>query len=98
MRLKKLGCMPDAEVDVLPPQDFRQMILDTTRKNLSKAHDKHERSYNVRSREVRFRPGQEVNRRNFAQSEFKNNFNAKLAPKFIKCRVLRKVGSSLYEL
>ena len=61
-------------------------------------HDKHERSYNVRSREVRFRPGQEVFRRNFAQSEFKNNFNAKLAPKFIKCRILRKIGSSLYEL
>ena len=65
---------------------------------MRKAHERHEKTYNIRSREVVFNTGQEVFRRNFAQSSWRDNFNAKLANKFIKCRVVRKIGNSLYEL
>ena len=67
-------------------------------KNLKNAWGKHEKTYNRKSREVSFKPGQEVFRRNFAQSDFKNNFNAMLAKKFIKCRIVRKIGTALYQL
>lgn len=66
--------------------------------NLRRAHEVHERVYNKRARFVEFRPGQEVFRRNFVQSNFANNFNAKLAKKFLKCRIVKKVGTALYEI
>lgn len=62
------------------------------------AHEKATRSYNTRCRDVTFREGQEVFRKNRQQSEFKKGINAKLLPPYIKSRVRRRIGTSLYEL
>ena len=96
--LRKLGCLSEPETEVLHKADVMRLTVDKVSKNLRKAYEKHEKTYNVRSREVVFQPGQEIFRRNFVQSNFKNNFNAKLAKKFIKCRVVKKIGKALYEL
>lgn len=93
-----LNLLPSSEISVLPFSDFNNILSSQIQDRLKRAHSKHEKTYNIRSKFVNFRPGQEVFRRNFAQSEFAKNFNAKLGKKFLKCRVVRKLGSSLYEL
>lgn len=52
----------------------------------------------MRCRTIRFLPGQEVYRRLFRQSEFKNNYNAKLTSKFLRYRIVKPVGNSLYHV
>lgn len=96
--LRKLGSLGEPFIEILPPDEHRNLLNDRVRRNLQQAHELHERVYNKRTRHVSFKPGQEVFRRNFAQSNFEKNFNAKLAKKFLKCRILRKVGTALYEL
>lgn len=96
--LRKIGSIGTSEVDVLPSVDFRDVINGQVRVNLDQAHERHERSYNTRAREVNFAVGQEVYRRVFAQSDFTKNFNAKLGKKWVKARVVRKLGTAMYEL
>ena len=96
--LRKLGCLADPESEVLCNTDLKQLIFGKVTKNLKKAHERHQKTYNIRSKNVVYKPGEEVYRRNFAQSSFKDNFNAKLAKKFIKCRVVKRIGTALYEL
>ena len=97
MLLKQLGSLQETEIEVIQKDDHKQ-IVSVIIKNLKKAHDKHEKCYNVRSREAEFKPGQEVYGKNVSQSDFKNNFNTKLAKKFIKKKVVRKNETALYEL
>lgn len=96
--LRELDSLPEAGVEVLAPPDFRQIIGDQVKKNLQSAYLRHERAYNIRSREVNFTVGQEVFRRNFALSNFSKNENAKLGKQWLKSRVVRKVGKSMYEI
>lgn len=96
--LQKLSRLALTEVEVLPPADFRELIKSTVVDNLEKAHDRNERTYNVRSREVTYQPGQEVFRRSFKQSDFVKGFNSKLAKQWIPARIVRQIGTALYEL
>lgn len=96
--LSKLSRLPIPDTIALPPNDFHDILYQQVQDRLQRAHKKHEKNYNVRSRFVSYRPGQELYRRNFVQSDAAKNFNAKLAKKFVKCRIVRKVGSVLYEL
>ncbi|XP_037816475.1 uncharacterized protein LOC119614632 [Lucilia sericata] len=95
---KKLQCLHDPEIDIVPKPVKMDLVRHKIRENLHKAYLKNEKTYNTRCRQVKFVPGQEVYRRNFQQSDFKNNFNAKLAKKFLKCRIVRPIGNSLYEV
>lgn len=72
---------------VLPPKDHLQEVRDSVKN-----------TYNLRTTATSFQVAQEVFHRNFAQSSFERGFNAKLAKKFIKCRIARKIGSALYEV
>ena len=56
------------------------------------------KEYNKRTRNIHFAPNQEVLRRNFVQSCFKDNVNAKFCHKWAKARVVKSVGNSSYEL
>lgn len=96
--LRTLEGIAEGEMEVLPPPDFRTLLHQDINHNLDQAHERHARTYNTRSREVNFSPGQEVYRRNFAQSNFAQGRNAKLGRQWLKSRVVRKVGSSMYEL
>lgn len=96
--LDKLNGLPVTDVLPLPPPEFQNVLYTQIQDRLRRAHEKHETVYNTRTRFVSYVAGQEIYRRNFVQSDFKKNFNAKLAKKFVKCRVVRKLGTVMYEL
>lgn len=96
--LRKLDSLPEDCVNVLPPSEFRNLTHDMVRDNLRKAHITHEKAYNPRSRQVSYKIGQEVFRRNFAQSDFAKGFNAKLGKQWVKARVVEKKGTCIYIL
>lgn len=67
--------------------------------NLKKAYSNSKKYYDLRSSQnAVFYPGEYVWRRNFVQSSTANKFMAKLAPKFIKSYVNRRIGNNNYEL
>lgn len=74
------------------------MIRDSVQENLRKAYGICKKHYNLRSRPLNIKFGDIVFRRNFVLSRKISNFNAKLAPKFIKSKVLRIKGNCYYEL
>ncbi|KAL7726526.1 hypothetical protein ACLKA6_001148 [Drosophila palustris] len=75
-------------------QIYRARIQET----LHRAYEKAERSYNLKARNIKYLPGQEVYKRNFVLSDFRRNVNSKFCRKYVKCRIVRAVGNSLYEL
>jgi len=96
--LRKLNELEEGDSEIIPPEDFLKQIREQVKKNLKKAPEKGRKVYDRKCKLNSFQPGQEVYRRNFCQSDFAKGFNAKLAKKFIKCRVVKKHGSHLYEL
>ena len=95
--LRKLDSLGEGET-VLEHPDKLQAIRTRLMENLKTAYEANQRTYNLRSRVVQIKPGDIVFRRNFAQSNKAANFNAKLAPKFLKAKVLKCIGNCLYEL
>ncbi|XP_061394254.1 uncharacterized protein LOC133329814 [Musca vetustissima] len=79
-------------------EDQLAIIRKELRKNILAAHDVNKRHYDLRARPTSYNEGQTVYRRNFAQSNAANQFNAKLAPVFIKATVLSKIGNNYYKL
>lgn len=96
--LRGLGSIPAGDIEVLPPKNFRQLVHARVKENLLQAHLRNERTYNLRSRVVNFRPGQEVYRRSFTQSKASKNFNAKLGKQWLKARIVKSVGNCMYNL
>lgn len=96
--LEKIGLTQDGQANFIPNGVRQSNLHDRIRKNLEIAHEKATKTYNTRCRDVHFRVGQGVFRKNRTQSEFSKGINAKLLPPYLKCRVRKKVGSSLYEL
>lgn len=94
-RLSKIGWQ---ETKVMNIADKQQLIRDWVIKELGKAHERAAKTYNTRSREIKFKEGQIVYRKNYKQSDQIKRYNAKLAPMHIKCIVLKCIGNSLYEL
>lgn len=78
--------------------DHLKLLRNNIRKHIDDAYKKNQRQYNLRARPISFEVGQEVFRRNFAQSSAEKNFNAKLSPLFIKSKIKEKVGSNYYVL
>jgi len=95
---RKLQSLEDSEIRNQRREDRFDLLRDTIRENLHKAHESSERYFNRRTREVKFKPGQEVYRRNFVLSDFSKNFNGKFARKFLKCRIRRPIGNNMYEV
>lgn len=96
--LRKLGALPTDQMEILPEPEFRILIKENVKDNLRRAYETNERTYNTRTRDVAFRPGQEVFRRAFTQSNFAQNFNAKLGKQWIKCRIRERQGTCNYLL
>lgn len=94
--LQKPQTLPLTDVEVLPPAEFRDLINSTDINNL--AHDHHKKVYNTRIRQGYYVPGQKLFRRSFQQSDFVKGFNAKLGRQWVAARVVKKIGTALYEL
>lgn len=95
--LRQLEMLEDRTVR-FDRNDSMAIMGSRARELMNKQHERNERAYNLRSRDVAYNVGQEVFRRNFKQSSFEHGYNAKLAPTFVKARIRRKVGNSYYEL
>lgn len=75
-------------------ETIRKLVVD----NLAKAHDKSKRHYDLRARPCNYTVGETVWKKTFPLSDSARGFAAKLAPKYLKCVVTRKIGMSSYEL
>lgn len=95
--LRKLTLLDEPSAKV-SRDDHLHIIRNGLRKHIREAHDRHARSYNLRTRPQNFTINQEVFRRNFAQSCNEKNFNAKLAPLFVRARIREKLGNHYYIL
>lgn len=96
--LRKLGSIKDSDCVIDLGVDKHQIIRNKVFGELRRAYKIGEKVYNTRAKEIEFKIGQMVYRRNFKQSSLIDNYNAKLGPKHIQCVVLGKIGNSLYEL
>lgn len=96
--LRKLNALNNSDIQLLF-KSSRMNILHSHIKNaLGEAHTRYENAYNLRSKNVKFKVGDVVFRRNFVLSDASKKFCAKLSPKFLKMRVIKLVGNNLYEL
>ena len=66
--------------------------------NLKAAHSRATKHYNLRRREVIYRVGDKVWKKNVVLSSAVDYFSSKLAPKFIPCEVTQRVGNLVYRL
>lgn len=78
--------------------DRMKEIRIRVRENLAKAYNNYSKHYNLRARTVSFKPGELVWRKAFTLSDASKNYSAKLAPKYIKCKIKSKLGLSTYLL
>lgn len=95
--LRKIS-MLDEPVATLSRDDQLQIIRQDLRKQIREAYERNKQTYNLRTRVPTFQIGDEVFRRNFAQSNMEKNFNAKLAPMFVKAKVTQRLGNHYYLL
>lgn len=96
--LRKLNALEDGETLILPDSDKLKIIHRKISEKMHEAYERNARSYNKRSRLTTFKPGQEVFRKNFVQSNFSKGINAKLCRPWLKCRVRKVIGNSQYEI
>ena len=95
--LRKLNLESEGE-NMLEKADKFKLLRDMVKRNLEKAYLVNQKQYNLRSRPISYSVEEKVLRRNFSLSNKAENFNAKLAPKFLKAIVLAKIGNSQYKL
>ncbi|XP_059222537.1 uncharacterized protein K02A2.6-like [Stomoxys calcitrans] len=93
--LRKLNALEDRAIQFNRSDTF-DVVRSKAANVMRVQHDRNERQYNLRSREVSYNVGQEVYRRNFSQSSFEKGYNAKLAPTFIKCRLFFRIGVPIH--
>ena len=95
---RQLNALNDSEIQLLPKNLRLELLRTKMKENLHNAYEKGCKVYNTRTREIRYLPGQEIFRRNYTQSDFSKNINAKLCPKYIKCRVVKSYNNSRYDI
>lgn len=81
-----------------PDERVFQAIIGAVQKNLEKAYVVRKRRYDLRSRPIEYSEGDVVWRKTFPLSDASKGFAAKLAPKYKKCIVRKKIGHSSYVL
>lgn len=79
-------------------EDELQVMRAKLKEHIAQAYESNAKQYNLRTRPISYNVGDEVFRRNFAQSSQEKKFNAKLAPIYIKAKVKEKIGSHYYIL
>jgi len=95
--LRNLNLLTEATAELNRTDQFA-LLRKSIQSKIEAAYKKNTRTYNLRSRPRSYEIGDEVIRRNFAQSNMATHFNAKLAPVGIRARVKAKKGQSLYVL
>lgn len=62
------------------------------------AYEKSKKQYNLRARPITLSVGDIVYHRNFKQSNKAAGYSAKLAPKYIKAKIIEKLGPAVYKV
>lgn len=75
-----------------------QKLFGQVKNRLQKTYGEVAERYNLRRRPLVLRVGQVVWKRNYTLSDAAEYYASKLAPKFIKCKVLRRLSTNVYEL
>lgn len=75
-----------------------QEIYDKICKGLHQAHERNKKTYNFRKRDIEFFVNDMVWKRNKVLSDAKKDFAKKLAPKYVLCKIKRKLSKLTYEL
>lgn len=86
------------EIEENRGEEFFSSIRESVRKHLDKAHGVSKQRYDLRSRPIDYSVGETVWKKTFPLSDASRGFAAKLAPKFQKCVIKKKIGNSSYEL
>lgn len=95
--LQDIDCLGEPKL-ILHRDDKLSLLRNTIADNIKKAYDINVKQYSLRARPISYNVGQEVYRRNFAQSSAEKNFNAKLSPMFVKAKIKEKLGNCYYIL
>lgn len=77
---------------------FLASYFDKVQTALYLAHAKNSARYDLRRSFKEFNVGDTVWRKNYVQSNAGSYFSAKLAPKFVKCKVFEKISPLVYIL
>ena len=94
----------DADIIYQPRDSYAEnlgilsSIFDKVQALLLQAHSRNCTSYNLRKKPTEFNIGDIVWRKTFYQSDKDKYFNKKLAPKYIKCKVVAKKSPLVYDL
>lgn len=86
----------DEPCAIMSRDDRLQTLRHDLRKQIRQAYETNKDRYNLRTRMPNFKVGDVIYRRNFAQSSMEKSFNAKLAPLFLKARIVQKLGNHYY--
>lgn len=94
----------NAEMSCADPKSYAQDlgklrdIYDDIKKRLSAAHERNAKAYNLRKRDIEFFVGDLVWRRNKVLSNAAHDFASKLAPRYVLCKVKKKISKLVYAL
>lgn len=75
-----------------------EALRNRVKENLAKSYESSKKRYDLRSRTINYVENEIVWRKNFAQSDASKGFAAKLSPKYIRCRIKNKIGTTSYQL
>lgn len=75
------------------PQLYQQVS-----QRIKTSYERNKKYYNLRKRNIEFDVGDIVYKQNYVLSDAGKYFSAKLAPKFIKCSISKKLSPVIYEL
>lgn len=92
------GNTPRGQIENNRSDESFQKIRDYVHKHLEKTHEVSKRRYDLRARPIEYAVGETVWRKTFFLSDASRGFAAKLAPKYIRCTVKKKLGFNSYEL
>lgn len=101
------GKLPGPDEEPLALDDREKLVLDIhqnepvyqqVRDRMKKAYRQASSRYNLRKRQVQFRVGDLVWKRNYVLSDASKGFVGKLAPKYVKCVVKEVTGPLTYRL
>lgn len=73
-------------------EDLHQLST-KVQEHLQKAQQNCHKHYNLRTRPAKYTAGQTVYVKNFTQSNAISNYSAKLAPKYLRGKIVRLVGN-----
>jgi len=73
---RKLNALNEVEIAQLPRSERQQLSREKVKERIHQAYEKAAKRYNVKPREIRYSPGQEIHKRNFVISDFSKNRNS----------------------